>query len=132
MVRILYLLGGLVLLIMAVAAAVTPVLHRRSYQRAVRTTALVVDLEIEDDDAGRAHRPLLRFAAGQDNHEVTTRVSVQLYSIERMAAGDTVRIRYDPRAPTTVWIEGHENQVSVLGVLLLLLLAAGAFHGALR
>jgi hypothetical protein len=86
----------------------------------------------EYDEGGRSYHPVVEFTAGPDDRLVTATTWVPADVGERLTSGRRVAIRYDPKTPTKVWIEGHEASGSVLGVLFLVLLAVGMFSHAVR
>jgi hypothetical protein len=130
--RVLYLCGGLVFLGLAVGACLQPSSERRRYDAAALATADLVEIETDDYAEGAVHHAVVRFDAGPGHGVVTARVWVPDHTVERMTAGQQVRIRYDARKPDEVWLEGHTDSPSLLGVVFLLFCAAGALAAAFR
>ncbi|HEY0541260.1 MAG TPA: DUF3592 domain-containing protein [Actinoallomurus sp.] len=131
--RVLYVLGGLAFLAMAVATATGPSRDRRTRARAVPTVGRVVDVEIEHyDEGGYSYRPVVEFTAGPDGRPVTASTWVPERVGEHMTSGEKVPIRYDPKTPARIWIEGGDEPESFLGVLFPLVFAVALFCQAVR
>ncbi|MEM1184989.1 MAG: DUF3592 domain-containing protein [Planctomycetota bacterium] len=65
--------------------------------RAVVTEAIVIDVEVFDDDEGVTYRPVFGFPTGNGPVEASPKVATGEYDYE---IGETVEIRYDPDDPT--------------------------------
>lgn len=127
-----YLIGGVACLAVAVGTALAPIRDRRRHDRAVPTTAVIVKVDVDEDEAGRSYHPVVRFHLRQGGREVTAKTWVPGHAGPTLANGRTVNIRYDPKDPTTVWVEGHTSLRSAFGVLWALVPAVALIARALK
>jgi hypothetical protein len=82
--------------------------------------------------AWRSARPVVRFTVGPDDEVVTVSTRVPEYGGETLTSAHSVGIRYERETPTKVWVDGHDEQGSVLGVLFLLTLSLCALYQVVR
>lgn len=108
---------------------------RRSYalwRGGVRAEGWVVRLETTSNgQGGSIHRPVVGWVTG-DGRRMEVESSYGRSWVGRFRPGTPVRIRYDPRRPERMRIEGYGHGVQVVFMLLGIALMAGGSYVALQ
>ncbi|GAA2459580.1 DUF3592 domain-containing protein [Streptomyces macrosporus] len=128
--QVLYLLGGLVFVALAVGTVREAARDRERYQRAATAVGQVVEVEVEELAEGTIHQPVVEFRAGPEGRVMRCRPPLPELARNTVKSGQRVNLRYDREDPTRTWVDGHEPEPSLMGVALWLLIAAGMLFQA--